>query len=233
VCNVLDARRLTLLLVMNTNEQKFVDWAEEQLQDIVDVVQEDYGDQSKVFKLHTTKGNYFLKIGSELEKEYERLQWLWGKLPVPKVVGFTKIEDTDGLLLSAIEGKNLAVLSKEWPPEKVVDKLVGALQKFHALDVKSCPFGNFEESKVLVHGDACLPNFIFQGDDFSGYVDLGNMVLGSLGVDFSAAIWSLQYNLGVGYGGMFLKKYGVEDVTDELVEKLRLQYEDMQKEWGL
>ena len=48
-------------------------------------------------------------------------------------------------------------------------------------------------------------------------------------VDFSAAIWSLQYNLGSGYGGMFLKKYGVENVSDEMVEKLRLKYEDMRK----
>ena len=52
-------------------------------------------------------------------------------------------------------------------------------------------------------------------------------------VDFSAAIWSLQYNLGSGYDGMFLEKYGVENVTDEMVEKLKLKYEDMQKEWGL
>ena len=78
-----------------------------------------------------------------------------------------------------------------------------------------------------------MPNFIFQDDNFSGYIDLGNLTIGSLEVDFSAAIWSLQYNLGPGYGMMFLKKYGVNNITDELVEKLRLQYEDMQEKWGL
>ena len=214
-------------------EQKFINWAKEQLNGVADVVKEDYGDQSKVFKLHTTNGNYFLKIGTGLEKEHERLKWLQGKLLVPKVIGFTKIDNKDTLLLSAIEGKNLAALSKEWPPEKVVEKLAKVLLKFHATDAKNCPFGKFESGKVLIHGDACLPNFIFQDDNFSGYIDLGDLMVANREVDFSAAIWSLQYNLGSGYGGMFLENYGVENVTDEMVEKLRLKYEDMQKEWGL
>ena len=213
-------------------EQKFINWAEKQLGNAT-VTKEDYGDQSKVFKLHAASGNYFLKLGAGLEKERERLEWLNGKLPVPKVVGFTKIDDKDILLLSAIEGKNLAALSKEWPAEKVVDKLVKALHQFHAVDAKNCPFGSFEAGKVLVHGDACLPNFIFQDDNFSGYIDLGDLMVASSEVDFSAAIWSLQYNLGLEYGRMFLEKYGVKNVTDELAEKLRLQYEDMQQKWGL
>ncbi|MDP3770341.1 MAG: phosphotransferase [bacterium] len=217
---------------MSTNEQQFIDWAKEQLHEVVDVVKEGYGDQCKVFKLRAADGSYFLKVGAKLEKERDRLAWLQGKLSVPKVIGFTNIDDKDALLLPAVEGKNLAALSKEWPPEKIVDKLAATLQQFHAVDPKNCPFGTFEEGKVLVHGDACLPNFIFQGDNFSGYIDLGDLMVASPEVDFSAAIWSLQYNLGSGYGGMFLEKYGVESVTDELVEKLRLKYEDMQKEWG-
>ncbi|MDP3770607.1 MAG: phosphotransferase [bacterium] len=214
-------------------EQKFISWAENQLNDKATITKEEYGDQSKVFRFHTPLRSYFLKIGTGLEKERERLEWLDGKLPVPKVVGFTKIDDKDALLLSAIEGKNLATLSKEWPAERVVDKLVKALRQFHAVNAKNCPFGTFEPNNVLVHGDACLPNFIFQDDNFSGYIDLGDMMVANPEVDFSAAIWSLQYNLGLGYGRMFLEKYGVKNVTDELVEKLRLRYEDMQKEWGL
>lgn len=214
-------------------EQKFIDWAKKQLNEVTDVVKEHYGDQSNVFKLHATDGNYFLKVGTKLEKERERLEWLNGKLPVPKVISFTKIDDKDALLLSAIEGKNLAALSKEWPPEKVAEKLAEVLLQFHAVDAKNCPFGKFESGKVLVHGDACLPNFIFQSDNFSGYIDLGDLMVASPEVDFSAAIWSLQYNLGTGYGGAFLKRCGINNVTDDMVEKLRLKYEDMQKEWGL
>ncbi len=215
------------------NEQKFIKWAKEQLGEVVEVVKEEYGDQSDVFKLYAFDGNYFLKIGKALEKEYERLKWLQGKLPVPQVVGFIRIDKKDALLMSAVEGKNLATLAKKWSPEKIVDKLVIALQQFHAVDAKNCPFGVYEQGKVLVHGDACLPNFIFDGDSFSGYIDLGDLMVADAKVDFSATIWSLQYNLGPGYGTIFLKKYGMKNVNDELVEKLRLKYEDMQAEWGL
>jgi len=52
-------------------------------------------------------------------------------------------------------------------------------------------------------------------------------------VDLSAAVWSLQHNLGSGFGKMFLERYGVRDATDEYVESLRMRYEDMQQTWGL
>lgn len=219
--------------LFNKTEQKYIDWARKQLQGDATVTKEEYGDQNKVFKLCASNGNYFLKVGSGLEKEKKRLNWLSKKLPVPKVVGFNNIDDKDTLLLSAIEGVNLAELSKKWPAEKVVDKLVEVLHQFHTIDAKSCPFGTFEPSNVLIHGDACLPNFMFKNDNFSGFIDLGDVAIDSPEVDFSAAIWSLQYNLGAGYGMMFLEKYGVKNVTDKLVEKLRLQYEDMQQKWGL
>lgn len=210
--------------------EKLISWAEDVLKEKFTITKEEYGDQSKVFQLHAPSASYFAKIGKGLEKERARLDWLAGKLPVPKVIDFTTRDGEDVLLLSAIEGKNLAALSKEWPREKVIDKLVEALLKFHKVDSKDCPFGTFEEGKVLVHGDACLPNFMFREEEFSGYTDLGDLMVASPKVDLAAAIWSLQYNLGPGYGKQFLQKYGAQGVTDEMVEKLRLQYEDMQKE---
>lgn len=215
------------------DEKPYINWAKGQLGEITGVIKEKYGDQSEVFQLRASGINYFLKVGRNLGKEYERLKWLQGKLPVPKVISFTKIDENDALLMSAIEGKNLAEVSKEWHPKKVVDKLVSVLKQFHGVDVKDCPFGIYAEGNVLIHGDACLPNFIFQGDNFSGYIDLGDSTVANPEIDFSAAIWSLQHNFGSGYGGMFLRKYGVENVTDEVIENLRLKYEDMQIEWGL
>lgn len=199
----------------------------------IEITKETQGDQSDVFKLRGGNTNYFLKIGSDLKKEYEKLLWLNEKLPVPKAIAFEVFEDIEALLLTEIKGKNLKLLSKEWPAEKVVTKLVEILRNLHDTDISDCPFGESEEGQVLIHGDASLPNFIFNGDDFSGYIDLGDVAIGNKEIDFAAAIWSLQYNLGKGYGKMFLEKYGIDNVTEEEVESLRLKYEDMQKDWGL
>jgi kanamycin kinase/aminoglycoside 3'-phosphotransferase-2 len=214
-------------------EQFFIDWVKKQLRESVEIKREPHGDQSDVYHLVAPKGNYFLKIAPTLTKERERLVWLDGKLPVPRVIGFTRAGEKDGLLLSAVEGVDLAKLGKEWPVDKVVKKLAEALRRFHSTAAKDCPFGIASKNMVLVHGDACLPNFIFKGDALSGYVDLGDVRVDFPEVDFSAAIWSLQHNLGPGYGLKFLKEYGIKNATEKLAEELRLHYEDMREAWGL
>lgn len=217
----------------NTEYKEIIDWAKEHLHNEVTVSKETHGDRSDVFILSTANEKYFLKVGNDLKKEYDRLLWLEGRLPVPKAIAFQNIDGRDALLLSGIKGKNLKVLSKEWSPEKVVTAIAEAMQKFHNTSVEDYPFGSAKDGEVLIHGDASLPNFIFEGDNFSGYIDLGDVAIGNKETDFAAAIWSLQYNLGKGYGKMFLGKYGITDVTEEMVEKLRLKYEDMQEAWGL
>jgi aminoglycoside phosphotransferase len=42
-----------------------------------------------------------------------------------------------------------------------------------------------------VHGDACLPNFVR---------------IDSPEIDLAAAVWSLDHNLGPGFGGAFLRE---------------------------
>ncbi len=214
-------------------EKYFISWAEKQLNSTAIATREPHGDQSTVYHLATKTDNYFLKIGLGLTKERERLEWLNERVSVPKVIGFTHIEDKDALLLSAIEGINLSKLSKKWPTDKIIKKLVEALYQFHSTNTRDCPFGAEGKDMVLVHGDACLPNFIFQGDALSGYIDLGNVQINVPEIDFSAAIWSLQYSLGPGYGTKFLKEYGAQNVTEQFAEELKLRYEDTQKGRGL
>lgn len=212
---------------------KYISWAEKQLGGKAAIFKEPHGDQSTVYHLTVSSGDYFLKIASGLEKERERLLWLEEKLLVPKVIAFTRIGDKEVLLLSAVEGENLAKFAKEWTPDVVTNKLAEALQKFHAVGTQDCPFGGPKPDAVLVHGDACLPNFIFKDGALSGYIDVGGLRIGEKEIDLSAAVWSLQYNLGPGHGLKFLEKYGIKDATEGLVEKLRLRYEAMQEGWGL
>jgi kanamycin kinase len=75
-----------------------------------------------------------------------------------------------------------------------------------------------------VHGDACLPNIIVGDGALNGYIDLGDMGVGDVEVDLSAAVWSLQYNLGPGFGRGFLTAYGLSDATDQDVDRLWLMY---------
>lgn len=211
--------------------EDFVEWAKNKLGEVAKVEKETYGDQSDVYRLYTPRDTFFLKISKKLSREKEKLEWLHGKVPVPEVIAYTVREETEALLLSAVAGVNLAHLSKEWSPKKVVQKLVFALRTLHDVSTDGCPFGQRGVGKVLVHGDACLPNFIYKDDVFSGYIDLGDMCVGSKEIDLAAAVWSLQHNLGRGYGLSFLKQYGIEGANKEMVEDLRLKYEDMQKEW--
>lgn len=212
----------------------FLNWIKNLLGDEIIIEKEIHGDEGVVYKIDAPKRNYFLKIknNSTFSKEREKLEWLKGKLPIPEVVDFNEKDGTGAVLLTALEGKNLAVLCKEWPAEKVITKLAESIKKFHETNFDNWILDKTDKDKVLVHGDACLPNFIFNGDSFSGYIDLADSRIANPEVDLSAAVWSLQYNMGLGYGKMFLEKYGWNNATDEEAERLRLQYINYQKQCG-
>ena len=71
---------------------------------------------------------------------------------------------------------------------------------------------------TLIHGDACLPNVIFQGGRFSAFIDLGMAGAGDRHIDLYWALWSLQYNLKTErYTDRFLDAYGRENVETELL----------------
>ncbi len=220
--------------VSETESQYFINWAKNLINVNTTVSKEHHGDEGVVYKIDSEKENYFLKIkkGSTFQKESERLAWFQNKLPVPKIVGFIEKDNISAILLTALKGKNLAVLCKEWSSEKVVDKLAEALRQFHKVNKQGWPFDKDDSRKILVHGDACLPNFIFNGDSFSGFIDLADAKLANMEVDLAAAIWSLQYNMGSGYGLKFLEKYGYKNATDDIVEELRLKYEGYQRAHG-
>ncbi|MFZ2150285.1 MAG: phosphotransferase [Minisyncoccia bacterium] len=212
----------------------FITWAKRLVDDDAVVEKTPHGDEALVYKVDSKKGNYFLKIkpGSKSTKELDRLKWFKEKLPVPEVVGAVEKDGSRAMLTTALLGKDLKELAQEWPAEKVVEKLVEILHTFHSVDAKSWPFDEPAFGKIIIHGDACLPNFIFNKDNFSGYIDLGGAELGDRDVDLATAIWSLEYNLGKGYGLQFLQKYGYENPTEEIVEKLCLSEEARQRELG-
>lgn len=199
-------------------------WASQRLQARISAATRvESSEANQVFRLECDAGRCFLKIGPRLQDEHERLRWLEGRLPCPRPLGFIAHGEAGALLTSAVEGDGLASLSITLPAQMIIARLAAALKAIHAVGTADWPFG--ETGSVLVHGDACLPNFLFVGDHLSGYIDVGDMALADREVDLAAAVWSLQYNMGAGHGLVFLKEYGVTGADEDDVERLRLRYE--------
>ena len=210
------------------------------------------------------KPTLFVKeVVANLHKEVLRLEWLRGKVPVPKVVHLCKNEHGSVLVTTAVPGVNLTHFNDESPEVKrrFVKVLAEALRRLHAVDPHGCPFDHSaarelerletklsalenstgetpiirrarqklaelrhnqpEETLVLTHGDACLPNILVQDFRLSGFIDLGAAGLGDKWRDLERACWSLGYNYGAGYDELFLRAYGVSGADRERLDFYR------------
>ncbi len=78
---------------------------------------------------------------------------------------------------------------------------------------------NALQSKVLLHGDCCLPNIILDNWKLSGFIDVGNGGVGDRHIDLFWGIWSLWYNLKTDrYESRFLDAYGRDAVDTALLK---------------
>ena len=87
----------------------------------------------------------FLKIQSgdvdaPLINEKRAMDWLDGKLPVPRVVGYCKEGEKEYLLTERIEGTSSYLEPHRSDPERTVRILVEGLKAIHAVDIEGCPF---------------------------------------------------------------------------------------------
>jgi kanamycin kinase len=172
------------------SEATYIGWALDRLNVPSPIVTKSrIGDNSTVFEIASGDTRWFLKIGGRLAAEYDRLQWLRGRLPTPEVVAFDPVDDQEALLMSAVPGTNLAILAKRLSPDKVVEIHASALRAFHSANASGCPFKSYLPGESLVHGDACLPNIMGRDDGtVNGYIDLGEMGVGDIEVDLAAAV---------------------------------------------
>ena len=87
----------------------------------------------------------FLKVAPEshwreLRSEKDRLEWLWGKLPVPEVLSFEEERGKEFLLLSEIPGSDAASLPNGGSSADVVRLLATGLRMVHEVSIDRCPF---------------------------------------------------------------------------------------------
>ena len=72
------------------------------------------------------------------------------------------------------------------------------------------------QTEVLLHGDFCLPNIIFDRWKLSGYIDLGGGGIGDRHIDLFWGAWTLNFNLHTEkYRDTFFDAYGRDKVDEE------------------
>ncbi|HBX87061.1 MAG TPA: aminoglycoside O-phosphotransferase APH(3')-IIIa [Marinilabiliaceae bacterium] len=106
---------------------------------------------AKVYKLVGENENLYLKMTDsrykgttyDVEREKDRMLWLEGKLPVPKVLYFEQHEGWNNLLMSEADG---ILCQEEYEaehnPEKIVRLYAESTRLFQAIDISDCPFNS-------------------------------------------------------------------------------------------
>ena len=81
-------------------------------------------------------------LRGELSAEAKLLEWLDGRLPVPKALAFEEDVESASLLMSPIPGENIADLAERATPaqtECLIQLLAEGLQVIHSVDCLGCP----------------------------------------------------------------------------------------------
>ncbi len=79
------------------------------------------------------------KIGWEPEQEYCMMQWLWGKLPVPRILAYEREAGYSFLLMERCPGEMSCSEENLGNPDRLVPLLAEALKQLWAVDISDCP----------------------------------------------------------------------------------------------
>ena len=77
------------------------------------------------------------------------------------------------------------------------------------------------QSRVLLHGDYCLPNIILRDWKLSGFIYVDNGGVGDRHIDLFWGAWTLCFNLKTDrYCGRFLDAYGRDRADEEILKTI-------------
>jgi aminoglycoside 3'-phosphotransferase II len=94
--------------------------------------------RDKIYRIQQAAETFFLKVGLELRAEHNKLLWLEGRLPVPRVLHYEIKGGSHYLLMSAIEGEMAHRL--DLPKARIIALLAEGARMWHGLPTEECPF---------------------------------------------------------------------------------------------
>ena len=95
---------------------------------------------------------------------------------------------------------------------------MNSIDLFHAME----QLRPTSEEIVVTHGDACLPNIMFDAGKFSGFVDCGKVGRADRYQDLALACHGIKFKLGAKWIGPFLRSYGVNNVDERRMRFYRM-----------
>lgn len=117
--------------------------------------------EAMTFLLRGSHSNRYLKVQrrnsvERLFAEKEKLEWLEGKLPVPRVLFYGEDEENEYLLMSEVNGLNAADQSHHEDLPSMLQSLGAGLKSIHRVPIDDCPFDQslgvkIEEAKNRVN----------------------------------------------------------------------------------
>lgn len=109
--------------------------------------------EAMTFLLKGSHANQYLKVQARksvepLYDEKEKLEWLVGTLPVPRVLFYGKDAANEYLLLSEIIGVNASDQSHRGNLPLMLESLGSGLKEIHLVSVDNCPFDQRLDVKI-------------------------------------------------------------------------------------
>ena len=97
---------------------------------------------SEVFKITKNDRIYFLKKAKKglLTREHNALEWLQGKLPVPKIVIYETTEEEEFLITEGIQGEMVCSETYLKNPDLGLKIIASAFKKIYQINIEDCPF---------------------------------------------------------------------------------------------
>lgn len=174
------------------------------------------------------------RTGIDLARERRRLDWIAGRHPAPRVLGWGEDETAQWMMTAALPGET--AVGDRWRARRseAIAAIAAGLRAIHAVAVDDFPDGWTSQvwvgqapaalgsrppvaEAVLVHGDACAPNTLISLDGaWTGNVDFGDLAVGDRWADLAVASMSLDWNFGPGHQDELFAAYGIEPDLDRI-----------------